>query len=391
MQPNKAWKRKATRLATAMVALALLFLGVGDEGTSAHKLVTSKYDFSRDVFPLLRDHCAACHIPGGPAPMSLATYDAAVPWAESIREELTAGRMPPWPVDPSSPAVKGGHPINSRDVDMLVVWASGGTPQGDAATKLTVPEYKPQWQLGPPDLKIAMAAERSLPAGKLEDTVQVTLATGLSETKWVRAADLMPGTVSIVRDAVISIENGAVLDIWEPGDEAIAAPSGVAFRLDAGSKIQLKIHYKKHFDQEEKAVSDKSTVGLYFTNPPTSGHGLQALSVERSKPTQAGNSVVTFDGDLPTAARIIALRPTLDRAFDSLAVDAILPTGRQVPLLRLLGPRPQWPRRYWLQDGVELPSGSKITVKATPLADESDEPPIAAHSELALFLDYVPQ
>src|SRR5579864_2132521 len=107
MQPNKAWKRKATRLATAMVALALLFLGVGDEGTSAHKLVTSKYDFSRDAFPLLRDHCAACHVPGGPAPMSLVTYDAAVPWAQSIREELTAGRMPPWPVDPSSPAIKG--------------------------------------------------------------------------------------------------------------------------------------------------------------------------------------------------------------------------------------------------------------------------------------------
>ena len=47
--------------------------------------------------------------------MSLMTYNAAVAWAESIRDELTAGRMPPWPVDPTSPPVKGGYPISSRE------------------------------------------------------------------------------------------------------------------------------------------------------------------------------------------------------------------------------------------------------------------------------------
>jgi len=41
---------------------------------------------------------------------------------ESIRDEVTAGRMPPWPVDPTSPPVKGGYSINSRDLDRIVVW-----------------------------------------------------------------------------------------------------------------------------------------------------------------------------------------------------------------------------------------------------------------------------
>jgi len=374
----------------AIAAGALLLLAAGDQRTYAHKLVTSKYDFSRDVFPLLRDNCAACHVPGGPAPMSLVTYDAAVPWAQSIREELTAGRMPPWPVDPASPAIRGGHPINSGDVDMLVVWASGGTPQGDASAKLAIPAFKSQWQLGPPDLKLTMGAEHTLPAGKIEDTVQVTLSTGLTEAKWVKAADLMPGTVSVVRDAVISIENGPVLDVWEPGDDAVVVPSGDAFRLAPSAKIDLQIHYKKHFDAEEKTVSDKSTVGLYFTDPPASGRELQSLAITPAAQGQGASGPETFDGSLPAAARIVALRPTLDRAYDSLAVDAITPAGKQAPLLRLLGPRPQWPRRYWLQDPVELPSGSKITVKVTPLADDSDEPPFATHANLQLFLDYVP-
>ena len=66
--------------------------------------------------------------------MSLVTYKAAMPWAQSIRDELTAGRMPPWPVDPTSPPIKGGYPVSSRDIDVMVVWASGA-PKAWCAAK----------------------------------------------------------------------------------------------------------------------------------------------------------------------------------------------------------------------------------------------------------------
>src|SRR6266481_5221349 len=120
-----------------VIVLAIVFLLlVGGGHTSAHKPVTSKYDYNRDVFPLLREHCGCCHVQGGPGPMSLMTYTDAVPWAVSIRDEVSAGRMPPWPVDPTSPPVKGGHPISSRDINMIIVWASGGTPEGTAGEKV---------------------------------------------------------------------------------------------------------------------------------------------------------------------------------------------------------------------------------------------------------------
>ena len=41
----------------------------------AHKAITSKYTYNDDVFPILRDKCARCHVAGGVAPMSLMTYD----------------------------------------------------------------------------------------------------------------------------------------------------------------------------------------------------------------------------------------------------------------------------------------------------------------------------
>jgi hypothetical protein len=31
-------------------------------------------DFSRDVAPIIFEHCVSCHRPGGPAPFSLLTY-----------------------------------------------------------------------------------------------------------------------------------------------------------------------------------------------------------------------------------------------------------------------------------------------------------------------------
>ena len=373
------------------IAVTIAFgLTVGTRHTDAHTPVTSKYDYNRDVFPLLRDHCASCHVAGGSAPMSLMTYKDAMPWGQSIRDELTAGRMPPWPVDPTSPPVKGAEPISSRDLDVIVVWASGGTPESYADSKVPDVKFHPQWKLGAPDLKIPMDADHTIAASAMEAVSEFSLPANVTDTKWIKAADLMPGTASVVRDAVISIENGPVLALWQPGSGTIAAPSGAAFRLTPGSKIHLQIHYKKHFDQEQSAVSDKSTVGLYFTDPPPSGREMESFAVNSPKAGGDASGSSTFGGMIPKAARIVALRPMLDRAYESVNVDAVTPSGKDIPLLRLHGPRPQWFQRYWLQEPVELATGSKIAVSVTPLADYGDEPKVTRVFPLQLVLDYIP-
>ena len=373
------------------IAFAIAFgLTIATQHTDAHTPVTSKYDYNRDVFPLLRDHCGSCHVAGGSAPMSLMTYKDAMPWAQSIRDELTAGRMPPWPVDPTSPPVKGADPISPRDLDVIVVWASGGTPESYTDSKVSDVSFHQQWKLGSPDLKIAMNADHTVAASAMEEVSDFSLPANVTDTKWIRAADLMPGTASIVRDAVISIEDGPVLALWQPGGGAMAAPSGAAFRLTPGSKIHLQIHYKKHFDQEQIAVSDKSTVGLYFTEPPASGHEMESFAINSPKAEGDASGSAKFGGMLPKSARVVGLRPMLDRAYQSVNIDAVTPSGKQVPLLRLHGPRPQWFQRYWLQEPVELASGSKIAVSVTPLADYEDEPKVTRVFRLQLVLDYIP-
>jgi hypothetical protein len=224
----------------------------------------------------------------------------------------------------------------------------------------------------------------------MEDNSEFVLPTGLTEAKWIRAVDLAPGTPSMVREAVISVDNGPVLAAWVPGDDAITAPNDTAFKLPAGAKLRLKIHYRKHYLDEQNAVKDRSTVGLYFTDEPISGREIQALDVVG---TVSGESIdpQTFSKTLPAAARVLAFRPQLDQAYASVNVHAILPNARKVPLLLLRAARPEWPRRYWLTEPITLPQGTKIEVTTTPMPVNPDEIPTPRRDKLQIAVDYVGQ
>src|SRR5437763_1761487 len=146
MESSKQFARAIGPYLFMAVAIAL-GLTVTTQHTDAHTPVTSKYDYNRDVFPLLRDHCAACHVAGGGA-------------------------------------------------------------------------------------------------------------RGLC-------------------DAAISAGSGRGLAVGQPESGPVAAPSGTALKLMPGSKIQRQLHYKKHFDPEQSAVADRSTVRLYFTDPPPPGRKME--------------------------------------------------------------------------------------------------------------------
>jgi hypothetical protein len=62
-----------------------------------------------------------------------------------------------------------------------------------------------------------------------------------------------------------------------------------------------------------------------------------------------------------------------------------------VPLLKLRNARPEWPRRYWLVDPIELPANTKIEVKLEP--GDPDIGPLGKAEAFALQigLDVVPQ
>ena len=138
----------------------------------------------------------------------------------------------------------------------------------------------------------------------------------------MKAADLRPGTPSMVRDATIAVEDGPVLAVWVPSHETGAAPDGMAFRLPAGARLAVRIHYKKSWQDERTAKSDRSAIGVYLTDAPAPGHELREM-------VTSGSTV------LAEQTTIVAIRPELDRPYAAIDVHARLAGGGRVPLLRL--------------------------------------------------------
>src|SRR5438128_1621424 len=147
------------------VTIAIVGTAAAVAPLRAHKPVTSKYTFSEDVFPIVKDHCGGCHVAGGIAPMSLLTYEDARPWAESIRLELTTGHMPPWYGDPGVAPLRDVHKLSPRDLDVVLTWATGGTPPGPA-TKTASATARRAWISGRPDITLPLPEAVSLAADK---------------------------------------------------------------------------------------------------------------------------------------------------------------------------------------------------------------------------------
>jgi hypothetical protein len=388
---SKTKRHVATALVSSAAALAVAVIATAT--IDAHKGITSKFTYNDDVYPILRDKCGRCHAEGGSAPMSLLKYSidagGAAAWAESIRENLVSEAMPPWYIDPTGPAVKNNHGLTPRELDTIVTWATGGTQQGNLNKKPVDVTVTPNWTLGKPDVAIPLPKPFSLAPGVMQDTLDTTIPTNFTEAKWVRAVDLLPGTATMVRRATIGLDKGPVLAVWEPGDEAIAAPGGTAFKIPAGANLHLQVAYKKNYLDEQQTKTDTSTIGLYLTDEPLSGKSIESFSVDA--PSSQGGDTLNFSGTLPAGGRVLALRPLVDQPYVSVAIDAVAASGRRVPLLKLRGVRPEWPRRYWLNDAVELPAGTKIEVKLVP-GDPNSGPLIApVKSPLQISLDFVPQ
>jgi hypothetical protein len=367
-----ATNRRMLRLVfgAALLAAATWMSAPGE----AHKAITSKYTYNDDVFPILRDRCSRCHVPGGVAPMSLMTYDDAFPWAESIRAELIAAHMPPWNADESFGELKRAHTLSPKELDIVLTWATGGNPRGAIDQKLPAVTLRNDWPLGKPDVALPLPAEFTLAADKMDDTQEFTIPTGLNEPRWVRAGDLLPGTPSIVRSAIIYVKNQQaptsavapeqVLARWLPGHDPEPTADAVAMRLPANAHLGVRIHYKKTWQFEGKPMTDRSTVGIYFA-PVQTAQELLAIPIASEKAPGAGtDDTFTFTQTIDQDVQALALSTDQVMPNITLQVEALRPDGSRAPLLRL-NTRADWDRRYWFERPIALPRGTRVQVTAT--------------------------
>jgi len=159
-----------------------------------------------DVAPIIGEKCASCHRAGGIAPFALDSSLAAQGWSPMIREVVMTKRMPPGQIDN-----KIGHKIanemNLADADMqtLIHWVDAGSPVDgnvDPLAELTWPDTK--WANGEPDL-IVQIEPQTIPATGIVDYMDIPLDLGLTEDKWVRGSEVVPGDPSVVHHVITTV------------------------------------------------------------------------------------------------------------------------------------------------------------------------------------------
>src|SRR5260370_148565 len=124
--------------------------------------------FTKDVAPILQNHCQVCHRPDTFAPMSLLTYEEVRPWAKSIQSKVSAREMPPWHIDKNVGIrhFRNDVSLSDQEIATIVKWVDGGAPKGNPADMPPPRQFEDldKWHISPPDLVVELPKDMTVPA-----------------------------------------------------------------------------------------------------------------------------------------------------------------------------------------------------------------------------------
>ena len=297
--------------------------------------------FTKDVAPIFQKSCQSCHHPGTAAPMSLITYADARPWAKAIGARVMRREMPPWHLDKTVGIreFKNDISLSDAEINTIVRWVDGGTPQGDPKDMPPPLTFRPEteWFIGKPDLTVTFDHEMTMYANGPDWWINKYADTGLTEDRWVKAMQIKPSNPKIVHHAVTSVIPPAGTDLTDSGfvggefEEYAVGKYGTMFPentgrlLPAGSRIAFDMHY---FAIGEEA-KDRTTLGIvFYPKGYVPKYKITMLSF-RNLPNDdleiPPNSVVRHDAyfRLPKAARIVSFQPHMHMRGKGMTLEAI--------------------------------------------------------------------
>ncbi len=320
--------------------------------------------FTRDIVPILNEHCVECHRAGEIGPFELTDYDEVVGWGQMMLEVIDQGRMPPWHADPAYGHFIGERRLPQQARDAIANWIDEGMPQGDVADLPVMPQWNTGWHLPRnPDIEIAMRDRPfAVPSEGVVDYQYFVVDPGWTTDQWVAAAQVIPGDAAVVHHAIVFVRppDGTNapgigwLGAYVPGQRSMLMPPGHARRIPAGSKLVFQMHYTPNGHE----TSDTSRVGVWLANPKEITHEVStALAVNHDFEIPPGveNHVVQMKLDsFPQTSRLLGATPHMHVRGKSFTMVANEKSGEQVTLLSVPHYDFNWQHWYAFAEPIEL-------------------------------------
>ena len=338
--------------------------------------------FSKDVAPIVQQRCQLCHRPGEAAPFSLLTYKEARPWAASIKEAVQTRKMPPWFADPHYGKFANDRTMPQKDIDTIVAWVNGGAPEGDPKDLPKPAQFVDGWNIGKPDLTVAMPAKFDVPATGTVDYQYILVPLNLTEDKWVQAAEVRPGNRALLHHVIAYVrprgsawmkdaqpgipyvpksgqsgENEFLVG-YAPGMPPTALPDGQAKLIKAGSDIILQMHYTAN----GKPGTDQSSIGLIYAKAPVTERvfTIAASTNKFAIPPGDPNYEVRSQFEFAADTKVSRLMPHMHLRGKDFLFRAQYPTGESQVLLNVPHYDFNWQLTYNPAQQLIMPKGSKI-------------------------------
>lgn len=334
----------------------------------------------KDVAPIFHSKCASCHRTGGIAPFPLTTYSETTPFASLIQDAVNDGHMPPWPPDTSYTRFLGERVLTAAEKSAILTWISNGVPAGDT-TLAPPPPVFPAYQLyGTPTMELQIPAFTSN-AVTTDSYVCFSLPTNLTQDRFLRAFEIVPGNSAIVHHVLVNADtSGTVVNdlsgncFTVPGDFGIGgyapgatpnvlpgqAPLKLGTPLTAGSNIVLQIHYP----EGSAGQVDSTKIRLYFYPPGETGIRpvIAATPLQNwglfLPPNQVSVYNATFSG-LPIDMSVLSAFPHSHKICTSL-INYAHSGNDTIPLIRINNWDFHWQDYYHYRYPVKVPAGYQL-------------------------------
>jgi hypothetical protein len=342
-------------LAVAGFSLALAWALLPRPAYS-HNPTTTTVLFNREIATLLQRKCVQCHADGKMA-MPLTTYAQARPWAEAIKEEALARRMPPWPAERGFGAFSNDIGLTPREFEFLISWIDGGVPEGTDPAPAFV-DHGDHWTLGMPDLLMSPQTPSLVDARSASAFRRVTIDTDLARDAWIRAIDFKTDA-RVTRAAFFSVAGtGQYLGGWTPWQSSTELPAGAAFKLPAHARIAVDVMYSG----ASEPVTDKPQLALYFASAPPAAPVMTTTVRAVSDAKTPERFVAEFKAT--DARALVSMRPEVAAGARSFEIKLIRPDGSRDVLLWVKDAHQLWPTPYVFKKPVLLPAGSVLQAVA---------------------------
>lgn len=337
---------------------------------------------------IVQSHCLECHRDGGPAPFGLSNYEEVASQSGAIRQVIEKGVMPPWfaaaPANGEVSPFANDCSLASQDKADLVAWLDGGKPEGNSIDAPLPRSFVAGWQIGKPDHIVQVPTPFSVKATGTMPYQNVTVETGLTETKYLKAIEVKPSAREVVHHILVFIappskggskaaknddvdEASGFFAAYAPGYDALVFNEGYGKVLPAGSRLKFQIHYTPN----GTATKDQPVLGMIFCDKPperlvdVTGVAQPRLAI----PPNDSNYQVVATQKVPGDATILAFFPHMHLRGKAFKYEALMPNGESKLLLDIPRYDFNWQLSYRLANPVHLPAGS--TIRATAWYDNS--------------------